>query len=276
MYAISRTAVAASLLLYAAHTNAQSCSVALKTMVNIGCYSSAGQLVDQGSYIYQSAGFCQCKCATLNKPVMATYKGSNCYCGDLLPPTGSVTSNSSCNSPCQGYDSAMCGGYSSWSVALTGIESNVGSSDSSSSSSQSSMTQTAAPSVITKAGQTIVVTASSSASNGPSGSGGSSKAGIAAGVVVGIIAIAAIAGGVYFFLRQRKRKAVEEEFRRNATVSSFVGGKSKSEVSSTNDQRLDPSVVLARRQSIGSIADERDFSRRILQVRRFTPGHWHR
>jgi cell wall integrity and stress response component len=151
----------------------------------------------------------------------------------------------------------------------------VGSSGSSPSSSQGpTITQTAAPSVITKAGQTIVVTASSSASNGTSGSGGggSSKAGIAAGVVVGIVAICAIAGGVYFFLRQRKRKAVEEEFRRNAAVSSFVGGKSKSEVSSTNDQRLDPSVVFARRQSIGSIADERDFSRRILQVRRFTPG----
>lgn len=206
---------------------------------------------------------------------MATYKGSDCYCGDLLPPTDTAASNSSCNSPCQGYDTADCGGDGFWSVALTGIETDVGNAPAGSGSSHTSqiptVTQTAAPSVITKAGQTIVVTASSSANNA-SRSGGSSKAGIAAGVVVGIIAIAAIVGGIYFFLRQRKRRAVEEEFRQNAAVKSFVSGKPKSEVSSTNDQRLDPNITaFHRRQSIGSIADERDFSRRILQVSPFAP-----
>ena len=159
---------------------------------------------------------------------MATYKGSDCYCGDLLPPTDTAASNSSCNSPCQGYDTADCGGDGFWSVALTGIESDVGNAPAGSGSSQTSqiptITQTAAPSVITKAGQTIVVTASSSAHT--SSGGGSSKAGIAAGVVVGIIAIAAIVGGICFFLRQRKRRAAEEE---NAAVNSFVSGKPKSE-----------------------------------------------
>lgn len=265
--------VASLLILHAAITNAQStCPVALKTMTDIGCFSSGGLLVDQGSYTYQTAGYCQCQCATLNKAVMATYKGSDCYCGDLLPPTDTVASNSSCNSPCQGYDTAVCGGDGFWSVALTGIESDVGNAPTGSGSSQTSqiptVTQTAAPSVITKAGQTIVVTASSSAKT--SSGGGSSKAGIAAGVVVGIVAIAAIVGGVYFFLRQRRRRAVEEEFRQNAAVNS---GKPKSEVSSTNDQRLDPNITaFHRRQSIGSIADERDFSRRILQVSTFAPG----
>jgi cell wall integrity and stress response component len=209
---------------------------------------------------------------------MATYKGSDCYCGDLLPPTNTVASNSSCNSPCQGYDTADCGGDGFWSVALTGIESDVGNAPAGSHSSSSltsqipTVTQTAAPSVITKAGQTIVVTASSSAHSASNG-GGSSKAPIAAGVVVGIVAIAAIVGGIFFFLRQRKRRAVEGEFRRNAAVNSFVSGKPKSEVSSTNDQRLDPNITaFHRRQSIGSIADERDFSRRILQVSTFAPG----
>ena len=278
-----RAAMVASLLiLHATNTHTQStCSVALKTMVDIGCFSSGGLLVDQGSYTYQTAGYCQCQCATLNKAVMATYKGSDCYCGDLLPPTDTVASNSSCNSPCQGYDTADCGGDGFWSVALTGIESDVGNAPAGSgSSAQTSqiptVTQTAAPSVITKAGQTIVVTASSSAnasSGGGGGGGGSSKAGIAAGVVVGIVAIAAIIGGIYFFLRQRKRRAVEEEFRQNAAVNPFESGKPKSEVSSTNDQRLDPNITaFHRRQSIGSIADERDFSRRILQVSNFAPG----
>lgn len=280
-----RTAMAASLLvLYAANTQAQSCPVPVKTMVAIGCFSSGGQLENQGSYTFQSAGYCQCQCATLNKAVMATTKGSDCYCGDLLPPTDTAASNSSCNSPCNGYGQANCGGDGFWSVALTGTESDVGdspagsgSSSGSSSSAPSSsqiptVTQTAAPSVITKAGQTIVVTASSSATNTSQsgGGGGGSKAGIAAGVVVGLIAIAAIVGGIYFFLRQRKRRAVEEEYRRNAAVNSFVAGKPKSEVSSTSDQRLDPNITaFHRRQSIGSIADERDFSRRILQVSSF-------
>ena len=274
------------LILYAGNTDAQSCSVALKTMVNIGCFSSAGPLADQGSYTFQSAGYCQCQCVTLNKAVMATTKGSDCYCGDLLPPTDTVASNSSCNSPCNGYGAANCGGDGFWTVALTGLETSVdnapaGSGSGSSSSTPPSgsqtptITQTAAPSVITKAGQTIVVTASSSATNTSHSSGGGSKAGIAAGVVVGLVAIAAIVGGVYFFLRQRKRRAVEEEYRRNAAVNSFVAGKNKSEVSSTNDERLDPNITaFHRRQSIGSIADERDFSRRILQVSSFAPVPW--
>ena len=284
MSRILRTATAVSLLvLYAANTQAQSCAVPVKTMVTMGCFSSAGQLEDLGSYTFQSAGYCQCQCATQNKAVMATTKGSDCYCGDLLPPTDTAASNSSCNSPCNGYGQADCGGDGFWSVALTGIESDVGnspagsgSSSGSSSSAPSSsqiptVTQTAAPSVITKAGQTIVVTASSSATNASqSGGGGGSKAGIAAGVVVGLVVIAAIVGGIYFFLRQRKRRAVEEEYRRNAAVNSFVAGKPKSEVSSTSDQRLDPNITaFHRRQSIGSIADERDFSRRILQVSSF-------
>ncbi|RMZ74869.1 hypothetical protein DV737_g5655, partial [Chaetothyriales sp. CBS 132003] len=41
----------------------------------------------------------------------------------------------------------------------------------------------------------------------------------------------------------------------------------KSETSSTTDQRLDPTFSMHRRNSLGSIADEQDFSRRILQVR---------
>ena len=235
--------------------------------------------MDQGSYTFQTAGYCQCVCATLNKPVMATSKGSDCYCGDLLPAEDTVASNSSCNSPCNGYGTADCGGEGFWSVALTGMETSVGSVDGSGDSSASStppssttqsstVTQTHAPSVITEAGQTIVVTASSTAGadSSSSHSGGSTnKAGVAAGVVVGIVVIAAIVGGLFFFLRQRKRRAVEEEHKRLADVNRFVAGGKKSEAS-TNDQRLDPSVMSYRRQSIGSIADERDFSRRILQV----------
>jgi cell wall integrity and stress response component len=115
-------------------------------------------------------------------------------------------------------------------------------------------------------GQTVVVTASSTPSLG-SGSSGPSTAGIAAGVVVGIVAIAAIAGGVWFFMRARARREVEEEYKRQAAVNAFInGGKPGSSASSNSDSRLDPVIMTQRRMSDGSIADNQDYSRRILKV----------
>ena len=95
------------------------------------------------------------------------------------------------------------------------------------------------------------------------------------GVVVGVLAIAAIIGGVIFFMKQRRRRAVEEEYKRNAANAEFLRQKSsKSEASSTTDNRLDQAATFThRRQSIGSIADENDFSRRILQVSNPAPNH---
>jgi cell wall integrity and stress response component len=175
----------------------------------------------------------------------------------------------------------MCtgGGQNAWSVSLDGLSDNVdtfGGSDSGSgasstgSSSTSGTKTTASPSVITEAGQTIIVTApGSSKATSQSSSGGPSKAGIAAGVVAGVLAICAAVGGLFFFLRARKRNSVEEAYRRNAAINQFVqgGGKQTSEGSSVNDSRLDPSIMVQRRMSDGSIADNQDYSRRILKVR---------
>jgi cell wall integrity and stress response component len=92
-------------------------------------------------------------------------------------------------------------------------------------------------------------------------------AGIAAGVVVGVVGLAAIIGGVWFFLRRRRQKQAENDYRRNAAgVNDFING-GKTSASSMNDSRIDPSFM-DRRQSNGSIADNEDYSRRILKVRR--------
>ena len=90
---------------------------------------------------------------------------------------------------------------------------------------------------------------------------------IAVGVVVGILALASIMFGVWFLLRRRRQHQAEEDYRRNAAnVNAFVnGGKLHTSNSSMNDSRLDPSFV-DRRQSNGSIADNEDYSRRILKV----------
>lgn len=90
---------------------------------------------------------------------------------------------------------------------------------------------------------------------------------IAVGVVVGVVGLAAVCFGVWFLLRKRRQRQAEEDYRRNAAnVSQFVnGGKMHDSGSSMNDSRIDPSFM-DRRQSNGSIADNEDYSRRILKV----------
>jgi cell wall integrity and stress response component len=133
-----------------------------------------------------------------------------------------------------------------------------------------SHTPSATQSVVTVVnGQTVYVTPTAAAS-GKSSSGGTNKAAVAAGVIVGLIAIAAIAGGAFLYLRNKKRREVEEEYRRNAAISQFSpGGKHPSSSgggSTFSDMRLDPAVMAQRRMSDGSIADNQDYSRRILKV----------
>ena len=58
---------------------------------------------------------------------------------------------------------------------------------------------------------------------------------------------------------------MEEEYRRN--VAGGYGAKPPtSSAGSVSDARLEPSVMMQRRQSDGSIADNQDYSRRILKV----------
>ncbi|KAK5011248.1 hypothetical protein LTR39_004557 [Cryomyces antarcticus] len=262
-------------------------------MIYQGCFSSSAPLTDQGSARYQSSGYCQPICAGQNQPVLGL-SSANCYCGNLLPAAGSKVSDSFCNIPCNGYGTENCGGSNYWSVYLTGTTNNQignyeGSSPGSSSSSSSALAATQAPSSSSQAaatttppavvtsvapGTTIVLTvpaqgdATTSASPNKGGSGGSNTAGIAAGVVVGVVVLAAIAGAAFYFLRRRKQQEAEKDYRRSLAARDFVsGGKPPATAeSSMNDSRLDPGVMQQNRQSDGSIADNQDYSRRILRV----------
>ncbi|KIX00776.1 uncharacterized protein Z518_09841 [Rhinocladiella mackenziei CBS 650.93] len=273
-------ALTSALALLAAPATAQSTTTATtapKSITTLGCYQHPDPLVEQGDYTFQTSGYCQSQCVAMNKAVMAITGGSTCYCGDELPSLDQEVSDDKCDSPCNGYDQENCGGLGFWQVYLTGLTADVETAPNSTTVSviptPAQTAQSSAstkPSVITKAGETVVVTASAAAntaepSSSSGSSGGPSVVGIAVGVVVGVIGLATIIGGILFYLRRRRNREIEEEHRRNAAVSSFVGSQ-KSDKSST-DQRLDPSIYSHRRQSIGSIADERDFSRRILQVR---------
>jgi len=102
--------------------------------------------------------------------------------------------------------------------------------------------------------------------------GGTNVAGVAAGVVVGVLAAAALAAGLILWIRHRKRQAAEEEYKRSNQVTDFMRGSHGNEpkppptaYSQMSDSRLDPEAN-ARRNSAGSIADDQDYSRRILRV----------
>ncbi|OCL10326.1 hypothetical protein AOQ84DRAFT_375017 [Glonium stellatum] len=242
----------------------------LNAMTDEGCFSTGDPLEDHGSYTFQSTGNCQPICVGLGKPVMGLVNGSNCWCGDLLPPKAAQVDNSSCNTPCNGYNLADCGGNNFWSIYLTGLNHNsIANYDPSSASSAGAAKTSAPAAVVTVGGSTVVMTVpgqSGTSKPSSSPSSGPNKAGIAAGVVVGVVGLAGIIAGVMLYLRQKRRREVEEEYRRQAAVSSFVGaGKLHTSNSSMNDSRLDPEVML-RRQSDGSIADNEDYSRRILKV----------
>ncbi|KAI4188517.1 MAG: hypothetical protein L6R41_002079 [Letrouitia leprolyta] len=126
------------------------------------------------------------------------------------------------------------------------------------------------PSTITRA-STIVVTAPGQTQAVPvvvethKASKGPNTTGIAVGVVVGVIAICAIAGGLFFFLRNRKRRAMAETFQSNSANPFETESKPPPSSCSMSDSRLEPSVMMQRRQSDGSIADNQDYSRRILK-----------
>ncbi|KAI1931470.1 Protein SLG1 [Ophidiomyces ophidiicola] len=276
---VSAATFAASLLLCARFSTAEPIASAatpstppapVTSLIDKGCYKSFGSLESQGTFKFQSRGYCRGICVPKGKPVMALWKGSECFCGDKLPASSQKTDNGQCQIKCIGYNLETCGGKDTYQVLLTGLEENVDAED-----DKPTSTSTTPPmQTITKSGETVVVTAGTTDAPPSKKDDGPNKAGIAAGVVVGVLALASLAGGAFFYIKHKKRQEVMEEYRRNATISNFVaGGKSYSETS-TSDSRLDPTLMSQRRQSNGSIADDQDFSRRILKVTNPDSSHY--
>ena len=232
-------------------------------LVDVGCFETGLPLENHGPYNFQSPGNCQLVCLQEGKNVMGLSDGENCWCGDKIPAKSWQISNSTCDTTCAGDRTVRCGGPNKLWVVLTGNTRNKpeffdpGSVSSSAKSSSTAATSAAS----------AVTSSSAPSSAAPKEESKPNTAGIAAGVVVGIVGLASIVGGVFFFLRRRRQKQAEEDYRRNAAnVDSFVsGGKLHTSNSSMNDSRIDPSFM-DRRQSNGSIADNEDYSRRILKV----------
>ncbi|KAI1112909.1 hypothetical protein F5Y14DRAFT_240918 [Nemania sp. NC0429] len=230
-----------------------------------GCYSSLGDMKLDSFSEYNAQGYCGPNCRDKQMPVGATYLKA-CYCGHKLPNKKTLLADSKCNEPCPGYDIEACGGLGAYTVYNTGVQVNVAEADlDTTSSSTSSSTSTSTS------------TSQTSATSSPSDPAQSQKppvkeskpsvVGIAVGVVVGVLGAAAIIAGVFLFLRRKRNAELEEEHRRNAAVSAFISGGKPPRSSggmSIADSRMDP--VMNRRMSDGSIADNQDYSRRILRV----------
>ncbi|TVY54433.1 Cell wall integrity and stress response component 3 [Lachnellula cervina] len=284
MKSISSLVTFGGLLLSASHVAAFGAS-APGPVVYKGCYSTSTGLTMNSTYTFNTQGYCQKQCAPLSMSVLATKSSTDCWCGNELPPTADLVSDSHCDAPCAGYGSDMCGSsLDFWSVWLSGVASSASTASaddtkttSSAAPSSTPETTSTTPAVVTAPGSTVVITQAPGSSETASASAtahakaGPNKAAIAAGVVVGIVAFGAIAGGLYLFIRNKKRRQVEEEYRRNAAVSTFIAGGGKPPNSSGGDSaftdtRLDQATMAQRRMSDGSIADNQDYSRRILKV----------
>ncbi|KAK1972546.1 hypothetical protein LY78DRAFT_305377 [Colletotrichum sublineola] len=236
-----------------------------------GCYNQNATTWQK--YIPQqglSSGSCNVECKEVQKKNVMALNGEDCYCGDSYPPSDAVVDDKKCNYPCPFYPNEACGGIDGglyYSVFNTGLKLVVPDDQPAptTSSAASSPTSTSVGAV-----ETIIETPTQSAApteSGDSKKGGSNTAGIAAGVVVGVVVIAAIVGGAFFFIRRRRNAEIEEEHRRNAAVNAFIGGSKPPSSSgmSMSDSRMDPTLA-HRRMSDGSIADNQDYSRKILRV----------
>ncbi|KAM7221992.1 hypothetical protein V8F06_002743 [Rhypophila decipiens] len=229
-----------------------------------GCYSSKGELVLNGTTVLQSRGFCVNFCLkTLEKPVAAMSGGNQCWCGDSYPPVESIVDDDNCNVGCISYPLEACGGVKFWSVFNTGITLDVDHSkpdEAKASGTGTGNLPKPTQSTIEPPKETVIINEAP-----PEKEKKTNTAGIAAGVVVAVVAVVAVAVGAWMYIRKKKNREIEEEHRRNAAVSSFMGKAPSSSGTSITDARLDP-VMAQRRMSDGSIADNQDYSRRILRV----------
>ncbi|KAL7898236.1 hypothetical protein HDV63DRAFT_29962 [Trichoderma sp. SZMC 28014] len=247
-----------------------------------GCWSSKGNLTATSGVdaTKVSSGSCNDLCQSKKFPVTGL-QGAQCYCGMLYPPADDVAPDSKCTYPCPGFGNEACGTlgnpgfFSLWNTGInidppnyTPPASTTSSTSSSSSSTSSTSSDAETSSAAADPSSPATQSAEPTPSNAPSGGSKTNVAGIAAGTVVGVVVLGGLLGAAFFTFRRRRNAEIEEEHRRNAAVNAFINGSKPPSTSgsiSMTDSRLDP-VMAHRRLSDGSIADNEDYSRRILRV----------
>jgi cell wall integrity and stress response component len=77
-------------------------------METIGCFETGVPLENHGPADFQSPGLCQLICLGENKPVMGLTDGTNCWCGDYIPPASGKVDNGTCSTTCSGTKLELC------------------------------------------------------------------------------------------------------------------------------------------------------------------------
>ncbi|KAL4727603.1 Protein SLG1 [Fusarium chlamydosporum] len=244
----------------------------LNELKSQGCWKSNGNMTQVFSGTETTSGYCYDICLR-KKYYVSALQGSACFCGMVYPPEDDVVDDDKCDWPCPAYGKEACGALKKYfSVFNTGMILAPDNYVEEKSTSSAAPTSTTAASSSTAGGDSAASTQTDAAETSEAApedkKDGPNVAAIAAGVVVGVVVVAAIGGGAIFFVRRRRNAEIEEEHRRNAAVNAFINGSkppgSSGSISMT-DSRLDP-VMAHRRLSDGSIADNQDYSRRILRV----------
>lgn len=244
----------------------------LTTRTFQGCFSKVGNATFNpipGEKYSSSA--CMDKCFA--KYSVAILQQSGCSCSNTFPPKDAFTKDDTkCDFGCTAYPLESCGGNNGyvmvWDLGKTPTPSYYDGSDDKKPESSASSSASDSPNSSTGTAPVTTVTQTSPSASNDNKSGGTNTVGIAVGVVVGIVGIAAIIGASIFFIRRRRNAQIEEEHRRNAAVNAFISGSKPPSTEGSlamTDSRLDP-VAVHRRLSDGSIADNQDYSRRILRV----------
>lgn len=224
-----------------------------------GCFDEPGELVFNATLLYNSKSSCvQDICFAGGFAVAGTTRGYDCYCGHKYPAKKAKVADSKCDVGCGGYDLQACGGATTYTIYNTGKSISVDTVGEDPLKKGGSGSQPDAAKTSQAPGPTVVVTQAPEPAKGPN------TGAIAAGVVVGVLGVLGIAGGMFWFIRRKRNKEIEEEHRRTA-ANSYISGKHSSSGGSITDARMDP-VMAQRRLSDGSIADNEDYSRKILRV----------
>ncbi|KAA8916972.1 hypothetical protein TRICI_000870 [Trichomonascus ciferrii] len=257
-----------------------------------GCFEDSGSLKKAYTNIYNSAGKCYDACKQKGSAVFAM-QGQKCYCGNALP--SKTASSSKCKETCPGFPDDTCGGDDSWSVftiagksvssaapSSTSSSTTSSKSSSSSSSSSTSSSSSSSSSSSTRSSSTSASRDSSAASATATDDGDKKASGIGggaiAGIVIGIVAALGLIGAALVFWR--KRRNAHNDYNPSTSPDGFRDpfGVHESKLSSAStavnsqsppmpvDQRLNPAMLGERRISDGSLADEQDYSRKILRV----------
>lgn len=81
----------------------------------LNCYSSLpSSFSKDNANEFQSSSLCHTTCSGKGHKYFALANHSDCYCGDSSP--AGLSTSTSCDTTCNGYDQEMCGGTSSFSI----------------------------------------------------------------------------------------------------------------------------------------------------------------